>query len=304
MIARVLLMLALCAPALASAQAPNRYAFTLTAPERFELGATMVERYGEAGPPVILIPGMASGPWAWQGMIKRLVNKHRVYVLTLPGFDGRAAVAGAGLTAAQDSLRALITSRKLERPVLIGHSIGGTLALALAAHDPQLVRAVVSLDGLPVLAGTEELSQVQRTQMAAAMGQRRVPTRAQFALEQQDYMSGTGVMDIARADELAKLSANSDPVAVARYMADAMRLDLRPALAAISAPVLLLAPYCQLDADQQTMTQASKLAYYTALMDGTPKLTVTAVPQARHFAMFDQARLVEDTIARFVQLTP
>lgn len=306
MISRLFLALALSAPVPALAadapQAPNRFAATIVPAERFMVGATLVERHGQRGTPLILIPGLAGGAWTWQQTVRRFSGEYMVYVLTLPGFDGRPAVEGAGMKAAHDSLRELLTSRKLNRPVLVGHSLGGTLALGFAAQHPDLVRAVVALDGLPVLPGTEEWDPAQRTRMAGSIaGRYLAPTPAMFAAQQQDYMRGTGVVDMARADELAKLSARSDPMAVTRYMAEAIALDLRSALPAITAPVLVISPYFQVDAEQMRMTEEAKTAYYQALLAGTPNVKVVSVAPARHFAMFDQPQKVGDAIADFLK---
>ena len=309
MISRLFLALALSAlvPAMAAdlapqaPQAPNRFAATIVPAERFEVGATLVERHGQRGAPLILIPGLASGAWAWQQTVRRFSSDHVVYVLTLPGFDGRPAVEGAGLKAAQDSLLELVRSRKLAKPVLIGHSLGGTLALGFAAQHPALVRGVVTLDGLPVLPGTEEWDSAQRGRMGGSIaGRSLAPTPTMFGAQQQDYMRGTGVVDMARADELARLSARSDPMAVTRYMAETIGLDLRSALPAISAPVLVISPYFQVDAEQMRMTEEAKTAYYQALMEGTPNVKVVSVAPARHFAMFDQPQKVNDAIGDFL----
>lgn len=129
-------------------------------------------------------------------------------------------------------------------------------------------------------------------------------TASMFAAQQQNYMRGTGVVDMARADELAKLSANSDPKAVTRYMAEAMALDWRSALPAIAAPVLLMSPYFQPDAEQINLTEEAKSAYYRALMQGTPNVQIRSIAPARHFAMFDQPQQVNDAIAAFVAALP
>lgn len=286
-------------------QLPNRFAASITPAERFEVGATLVERHGMGGPPLILIPGLAGGSWTWQETLRRFGSGHTLYVLTFPGFDGRPAVAGAGMAVAQQSVADLIALRKLERPVLIGHALGGTMALGLAAQHPQLVRGVVSIDGLPVLPGTEEWDTARRAGMSGSIaGRFLASTPSMFAAQQQNYMRGTGVLDMARADELAKLSANSDPQVLTRYMAEAMALDLRSALPAITAPVLVISPYFQLDAEQMNLTEEAKTAYYRALMHGTPNLKVLSIAPARHYAMFDQPKQVNDAIAAFIAALP
>jgi pimeloyl-ACP methyl ester carboxylesterase len=307
---RVLFAAALCAglapsAAAAAAAEPNRYAASAVAVERFEVGATLVERHGGKGPPLILIPGLASGAWVWQDTIRQLGKDHALYVLTLPGFDARPAVAGKGMAAAQDSVRELIQTRKLKRPVLIGHSLGATLSLALAAAHPDLVRGVVAIDGLPVMPGTEDWPAAQRTQMVAMLtAPKPAPAPAAFAAQQQQYMRGIGTLDMARADELAKLSGASDPAAVTRYMGEVLGMDLRGVLPAIKAPVLLIAPFSPVDAPQQGLDEAGKAALYTSLMQGTPTVTVTMVAPSRHFAMFDQPEKVGAAIAGYLKTLP
>lgn len=305
MIARFVLAALLCAGAPAFAADANRFAATIKPAESFDVGSTGVERHGQGGATLILIPGIAGGAWTWQETVRQFANDYTVYVLTLPGFDGRPAVAGKGLAAAEDSLRELIETRKLVRPVLIGHSLGGTMAMDYAARHPDAVRGVVSIDGLPLLPGTEDWNPAQRTPVATSTAARMIAgTPQMFAMQQQMYMRGMGVVDMARADELAKLMARSDPAAVSRYMGEALALDLRPALPAIKAPVLVISPYFQLDAEQLKMTEAAKTAYYQALMNGTQNVRVVSVSPARHFAMFDQPEKVTAAIREYLKGLP
>jgi pimeloyl-ACP methyl ester carboxylesterase len=184
-----------CAPAFAAGPvaAPNRFAASVVPAERFDVGSMLVERHGQRGRPLILIPGLGSGPWAWQDTVREYSGQYTLYVVTLPGFDGRPAVAGAGFEAARNALQQLIATRKLDKPVLIGHSMGGALALAVASQSPDLVGGVVALDGLPVFPGTEGMARM------AGMA------RSMFAMGQQQYMRTIGTVDMAKADELAKL---------------------------------------------------------------------------------------------------
>lgn len=298
------LALACCAPAFAAdaPATPNRYAASVTPAERFEVGAMLVERHGQKGRPLILIPGLASGSWVWQETVRQFASENTLYVVTLPGFDGRAPAPGKAMEAAREALVQLIETRKLQQPVLIGHSLGGVLSYAVAAQLGAKVGGVVSIDGLPVFPGSEQLEQHQREELAQSLKRRMAPANpAAFAAQQRDYMRGTGVTDISRADELAKLSAKSDPGAVMQFMSETFAMDLRPLLPQISAPVLLLAPYFDADDEQNQLTQAMKTEYYASLLKGAPKVEVLPVPSARHFAMFDQPQVVNDAIRKFIK---
>lgn len=298
----IALVFAAGAPAYAQDAPRNRFAATEVAAERFESGALAVERHGKRGTPLILIPGLASGSWVWQDAIRTFRDDHVLYVVTLPGFDGRAPIAGNMPAEVQRSLHQLISSRKLVKPVLVGHSLGGTLSLAIAQQYPDLVGGVVSIDGLPVFPGTEDMAPEQRPQLADGIMRRMAGlTPAAFASQQQQYMRSIGVVDMARADELAKLTARSDPAAMVQYMATVMAQDLRPALPKIKAPVLVLAPFLELDATDPNAGMASKVGYYTELMSGTPRLNVVGIPGARHFVMIDQPQRVTDAIRIFLK---
>jgi pimeloyl-ACP methyl ester carboxylesterase len=295
--------LAWSAPALAAdpPAPPNRFAASIVPAERFEAGALLVERHGKEGRPLVLIPGLASGSWVWQGLVREFSGDHVLYVVTLPGFDGRAPVEGNMLEAARRSLAALIAERKLDKPVLVGHSLGGTLAFALAQDLPAAVGGVVAIDGLPVFPGTEDMAPAERAQAAeevrAAIAA--APPDA-YARQQQQYMRGTGVVDMGKADDLAKLAARSDQAAVGQYTAEALALDLRPGLPKISAPVLLVSPYFAPDASQHGLTAPMKDDYYRSLLAGTPRAEVVSLSPARHFVMFDQPRALADTIRRYL----
>ncbi|MEM8514982.1 pimeloyl-ACP methyl ester carboxylesterase [Massilia sp. MP_M2] len=228
----------------AASQAENRFAASIKPAETFESGPLLVERHGSKGRPVILIPGLASGPWVWQDVIRQFKDEFTLYVVTLPGFDGRPAPAGAPFEGARAALAGLIAQRKLTTPILIGHSLGGTLGYAVAQDLGNRIGGVVALDGLPVFPGTENMPPAQRPQAA----QRVRDTMAvndpnAWAAQQRQYMRGQGVLDIGKADDITPLLLRSDRAAVGAYVADALALDLRPGLEKITAPVLVVAPF-------------------------------------------------------------
>jgi pimeloyl-ACP methyl ester carboxylesterase len=272
--------------------------------ETFRAGAMQVERHGDHGTPVVLLPGLATGGWVWRDTVAQLAGTHVVYVATLAGFDGQPAAGKNAFADAQAALDTLIAQRKLARPVLVGHSIGGTLALAYAAAHPGTLGGVVSIDGLAVFPGTENAPQAQRAEMGKAM-QARVAgaAPADFAAQQLQYMTKVGVLDAARAAELAQRTAHSDPASVGQYVADVMALDLRQQLARIDVPVLVLSPYNEADFAPRGISAEAKNGYYRGLLPGIAKLDVVAIAPSRHFAMIDQPEQVRAALAAFLART-
>ena len=283
-------------------QQPNRFAASIAPAERFEIGGMLVERHGSGGRPLILIPGLASGGWVWQETVRAFSKEHAVYVVTLPGFDGRPAAGGDPFDAARSALKELVVTRKLAKPVLVGHSLGGTLAIALAEDLGERIGGAVAIDGLPVFPRTEDMPPPQRAAMADNMRQRMASLSPQaFASQQHQYMRTIGVIDMGKADDLARLTARSDPAAVAAYMGAVLAQDLRPGLAAIRVPLLMVVPTYGPDNAAMGVSGLEKVAYYRELMTGTPKLDVATIDNARHFAMLDQPAAVNDALRTFLK---
>lgn len=277
----------------------------------FEVGTLHVERFGSHGRPMILIPGLASGAWVWAGTVRHFMRSHVLYAVTLAGFDGvPAPPRKTGLIDQADaSLLRLVRAHHIERPVLVGHSLGGTLALRFAAEHPQLVSGVVSLDGLPVF---PLMSAAQRRAAARQVrAQAGRLTHTEFARQQLRYMQSVGVIDPALAKRCAELSARSDPAAVSEYTAEDFELDLRPELKHITAPVLVISPYYKPDFenyarlnDRPVTTSAQKADYYRALLKNAPHARVITIGGARHFAMLDQPARFYAELADFIKALP
>jgi pimeloyl-ACP methyl ester carboxylesterase len=270
-----------------------------------QVGTLKFERHGDRGRPVILVPGLEGGPWVWKDTIAHLEKDHVVYAVTLAGFDGMPApVRKTGLMDQADaSLQQLIEQQKIDKPVLVGHSIGGTLALRLAGEHPTLISAVVAVDGLPILPGMERASDEQRQAAAARMRtQMAAMTPAQFQAAALGYMQHIGVIDPGLAEKYAPLNARSDAAATAEYMAEDMNADYRPALKQANVPILEISPYYAPDFANPPLqlSDVQKAAYYQGLLANAPKAKVVSISPARHFVMLDQPAKFQQTLDDFL----
>ena len=104
------------------------------------------------GPDVILVPGLASSREVWKETAERLAATRRVHLVQVAGFAGdapRGNAQGPVVAPLVDELARYIEESKLREPAVIGHSMGGATALALAARHPGRVGRVMVVDALP-----------------------------------------------------------------------------------------------------------------------------------------------------------
>jgi pimeloyl-ACP methyl ester carboxylesterase len=256
----------------------------------FDSGMLHVDRYGSGSQNLILIPGLGSGPWAWYGTIAHFSPKYTIYALTLAGFDGRPATTEAPLISAfSDDFWQMLSSHDIKSPVVIGHSLGGTLAFLLAEQHPEKLRAIIAADGLPIFPLLAGKTVDERTTIANQAAGMYGALSANGALSYEtNFMQTIGTDDPDLVAPTAKLEASSDPKAVAAWLQIDLITDLRPELPAISIPALEIMPYDPAVGAKAGFTQDQGVAFYRSLLIGTPQATVVAIAPSKHFVMLDQ----------------
>ena len=270
----------------------------------FEAGSVHVDRYGSGDPALVLIPGLTDSSAVWTTTVARYSGAHTIYVLTLPGFGGRPAVAAPMLDAVDRDIAAFLLTLK-NKPVIIGHSLGGFLAIRLAEEHSDLIRGAIAIDGLPVFAGMEKMTPQDRAAGAAALGARLAQASpAQFAAAQAYQM--TFMTKPANVQTALGFSAGANVAATGIYLQELIAADIRPALSKVSVPLWEIGPFdATIDPESPynpMPTLAGKLAYYQSLLAGDPSAKVVMIDDSRHFIMLDQPEKLFAAIDSFLAL--
>lgn len=235
------------------------------------------------GEPLLLIPGYASSGAVWDALVARYQDRYELHVLTLPGFAGVPATDGPPLTVARDAVAAYVRAKGLRQPALVGHSLGGVLALWLAQTEPGLVGPVVVVDALPFLpaafdpAITPEQARARADAMRAQYQQQPADQRLRFHRQSLQRM----VTAPEHLETAMGWVARSDPRTLADAMAELMTTDLRPGLARTRAPVLVIGTWVAYG--DRARTEATFQAQYATL----PGVRLVLSDTARHFVMWD-----------------
>jgi pimeloyl-ACP methyl ester carboxylesterase len=176
------------------------------------------------GPDVILIPGLASGPGIWSGVVGAMPG-YRYHLVHVAGFAGLAPQANASGPVVQpvaDEVARYVAAAGLKRPAIVGHSMGGTLAMLLGLKG--LARRVMVVDMLPAGAAMVGGTAIGLGYLADQIG---------------GYLTGTvaGRRYLAQMVAQAPGAKGSDPDVIANALRDLAHVDLGPQLPRLSVPL-------------------------------------------------------------------
>lgn len=241
------------------------------------------------GSPVILIPGLSSPRAVWDGVAPELAKNHSVYLVQVNGFGGDAPGANLGqaiLPGMVADLHKLIAERKIGGAAVIGHSMGGLLALMLARAHPGDVGKALIVDALPFVGSAfvpgatvetvKPQAEAMRAQMAGLYG-KPLPEAVGQAIARQNARKP------ASQAQVAAWMAKADMRVSGQALFEDLQADLRPDLASIAAPITVIVPWSP-ERGGETVT----LDFYKREYAGTAKLALKGVGDSGHFVMLDQ----------------
>lgn len=284
------LMVGLAVGALGSAAAAH-------AEDRF-----VVERSGDSSArTVFFVPGLGSSGATWDSAVAALGDSADIHVFTLAGFAGVPPVEGDGsfIGNAAAAIADYIASGGHEDVAVIGHSLGGQVALQVAARAPEAVSAVMVVDSVPFYARlfNPAVTAEQAAMMASAFtAQMRSLPRENYLAAMQQGMPVQSLDTGFHAVLMAWMAA-SDQETVAIAFGEVSGRDFSPVLEDVAAPVLVLAPWAPgapVDADAVQTLYAGQ---YAPLANGR----VEIIEGARHFLMIDQADAFNARLIRFLR---
>jgi len=255
------------------------------------------------GPDLVLIPGLASSRETWKATAERLKGRYRLHLVQVAGFAGepaRANAAGEVLAPTEEAIDAYIRAQKLAPATVIGHSLGGTMALMLAERHPQDLKKVLLVDAVPFygmsMAGPTATPASVQAMAANARDQTAAATDEQSRAALTRNVAGM-VTAASGKETVIGWGMASDHSVVARALYDDLQTDLRPDLAKITTPVTLLYPdYTPAGAPAGVITQS-----YTAAFAAAPTVRLHQVEHSLHFIMFDQPAAFDQALDDFLK---
>ncbi|MEJ7807794.1 MAG: alpha/beta hydrolase [Telluria sp.] len=257
------------------------------------------------GKDVILIPGLGSSPRVWRELVRAVPN-YRYHVVHVAGFAGRARgqnAQGAVAAPVAGDIARYIAANKLERPAIIGHSMGGTIGMMIAARHPDALSRLMVLDMLPFLgalfgppgttaASVTPVADAVKTQMSLVDPAAR---QARSTVTLAGMIDNAAMRPGALDDTLA-----SDQDVVARAFHELVVTDLRPELPRIGVPVTVLYVAQKTPGASDASTDARYREGYAQLKG----VTLKRIADSAHFRMWDQPQQFQSEVKAFLSQPP
>lgn len=234
------------------------------------------------GRDVLLIPGLASSPVIWNGVVSALPG-YRWHLIHVRGFAGLAPEAnatGALLQPLTDEIDRYVRTQGLKRPALVGHSMGGTLAMMQGLRG--VGDRVMVVDMLPAGAAMVGGTAGGMGFLADQLGQYFTATKAGRAYLAQIV----GQMPGARG---------SDPDVIANALRELAHIDLGPQLPRLSLPLEVVYAVGADAAQATEITRRFRVAY-------APKKDARLLPigPSGHVVMADQPARFQAALRTFL----
>jgi pimeloyl-ACP methyl ester carboxylesterase len=248
----------------------------LAAPARAYNSARLSVQVKGEGRDVILIPGLTNGRDVWDGTV-RAIPGYRYHLVQVAGFAGdpaRGNAKGEIVAPLAAEIARYITEAGLKSPAIIGHSMGGVIALMLSARFPARVGRAMTIDILPAPASGFGFAGTQVKPFADALFDA-------FSGSAQGRLFLDGLIDGVTGTGVQR--SRSDSAVVARATHELATLDLTPELPRIRAPFTVVYAVPDDATDAAAIDRLYRTSYATL-----KSARMRRIAGSGHMVMFDQ----------------
>jgi pimeloyl-ACP methyl ester carboxylesterase len=240
------------------------------------------ERAGSGAPELLFVPGWCCDHTAFQPQFDHFARAHGVTSLDLRGCgQSDAPEVGYSIPELADDVVAVCAAAGIEQPVVVGHSLGGMIAVELAARYPSLASALVLVDPGPIdpLPETVEFFRRFAEQLAGPEGEE----------IRRDYVQDMGARDEERARWIVDHMCAVPQAVAAAVIRGVSEWNGREPFAHCLVPLLLFRATLGENPDALRLRKIK------------PDLEVGITVGAGHFHQLEVPEQVNGMIERFIQ---
>jgi len=233
---------------------------------------------------LVLIHGLGASAEIWDAMLPYLTNSFDVHVYEMRGHGATKPLDDPSIVSETAALRAWIEERGLVYPSLVGHGMGGMIALQYAFDHPADVNRLVIMD-----AGPQQLASAERKAEVATS-----------LMNDYDRFVATHFVDISHDQEICEKAVDwalrTDAVTFSSLLLSSFDWDLTPRLAHQSVPMLVMGSASFLPEPGNERAILGQYGYSDARV-----LSFKRVEGTGHYLMLEKPTYVASVIMVFVK---
>jgi pimeloyl-ACP methyl ester carboxylesterase len=242
---------------------------------------------------VVFLHGLGGSQSTWQIVLGELADRYRVVAIDLPGHgqSDKSAPDAAdysvpGIAAA---IGEAVESLKLAPAIVVGHSLGGAVALQLALDRPELVTGLVLVDSVGL---GREIAGELLDLMERDPGRETARGLLELFFEDRRLVVDRGVEEMAQNQLSPGCWDAQGAVAAAAFARDGQRLDLPERLGRVAQPALIA---------WGARDRVVPLAHATATVTALPDALLKVMPNVGHVPQVEDAPVLARAIDRFAR---
>lgn len=253
------------------------------------------------GKDVILIPGLSSSPRVWKEMIAAVPGYrwHKVQVHGFAGTGKGGNTEGDVAAPVAEEIARYIAEQKLGSVAVIGHSMGGSMGMMLAARHPASVSKLMIVDMFPFMGamfgGPNATPETLKPIADGIMTRMRTAPADAYAKQLEGTIASMVNTESMRAGALED-AVKSDRDVSARSYGELVMTNLVPELSKITARTVVL----YVTPKGAPVTDVQMDGYYKMSYAPLKGAVLKRVPNSAHFIMWDNAPFFQSEVKAFL----
>ncbi|WP_452229346.1 alpha/beta fold hydrolase [Lacinutrix sp. MEBiC02404] len=251
-----------------------------------------IETIGQ-GKPILFLPGFATPGSIWKETAINLNIDRKSHFFSYAGFNGNNPIEMPWYASIKKAILKYITDNNMQDVLIIGHSMGGNLAVDIAAELPNIISKIIIVEALPCM------REVMMPHVPAESLFYETPYNTQMLeMDQQQFkniavmMASNMTLKEDKKEVITNWMVEADRKTWVYGYTDLLKLDLRNVLHKVTCETLILgASFPDVNIAKENYEKQ-----YTNL----PNKTILMATNSKHFLMFDQPEWLYKTINDFL----
>lgn len=262
-------------------------------PETTSTKSFNVEIIGQ-GKPILYLPGFTTPGSVWEETVKNLDVEGKSYLFSYAGFNGIDPIEMPWYSTIKNSIVEYIKDQNMSDIVIIGHSMGGNLAVEIAAELPDRVSKIIIVEALPCM-----LDVMMPGVPAESLSYDSPYNKQLLEMDETQFKNMAAMMasnmtfKAEKANSIANWMIEADRKTWVYGYTDLLKLDLRSILGDVKCETLIIgASFPDVKAAE---------ANYEKQYAGLSNKTIIMASDSKHFLMFDQPEWFYKTVNAFLR---